>query len=359
MTGNITCGEKMITLIIPTMNRSDFLIRLLRYYAEMDFQGWICIGDSSNKEHLDRTKKVIESLQGKLNIIYEEYPELKAAECLNRLVSLVSTPYAALDADDDFLIPSALTKCVDFLERNPDYAATHGKGVILELGNDGAHGPVVNCEFYSQPILESESASKRLDDHMSNYRVTLLSVHKTESLQKMFQDLHSLKDNPFGELLSCSISVILGKSKELDCLYLVRQNHTQRYISSDIYDWITYPLWQPSYIVFRDTLAQFLALQDKISVPEAQDVVKSAFWKYLAFFINPKLGTENRLIFWKQVMNTLPGARNSWRFLTSFSGFSLSALLRSSSPYYADFIPVYNALTKTPGDLLDIHPDQD
>ena len=135
-------------------------------------------------------------------------------------------------ADDDFLVPDALSKCVIFLEKNRDYAAAHGLGIILGLGYNGAYGPVVNCEYYPQPVIEAESASQRLDDHLCDYHVTLLSVHRIESLRAMFRDLHSLKDNQFGELLSCCISVILGKSKELDCLYVVRQNHTQRYISS-------------------------------------------------------------------------------------------------------------------------------
>ena len=56
----------MISLLIPTMNRSDFLIRLLRYYRALGFQGCICIGDSSDAVHVERTKKAIQELQDKL-----------------------------------------------------------------------------------------------------------------------------------------------------------------------------------------------------------------------------------------------------------------------------------------------------
>ena len=94
MNCNTANEESMITLIVPTMNRSDFLIRLLRYYNEIHFKGCICIGDSSNPGYIEKTKKEIERLQGKLNIVYQEYPGLKAAECLNRLIDLVSSPYA-------------------------------------------------------------------------------------------------------------------------------------------------------------------------------------------------------------------------------------------------------------------------
>jgi glycosyltransferase domain-containing protein len=349
--------ERMITLLVPTMNRSDFLIRLLRYYNEIHFKGCICIGDSSNPEHIEKTKKEIETLKGKLNIVYQEYPDLKATECLNLLIDLVSSPYAVLLADDDFLVPSALNKCVMFLERNRDYAAARGLGIAIELGYYGAYGPVVKCNLNRKHPQEAESASQRLVDHMSNYTVILLAVHRIESLRAIFRDLHSLKDNPFGELLSCCISVILGKSKELDCLFLVSQDHAQRYLNPDMYDWITSPVWYPSYLVFRDSLVEFLTLQDTISIVEAQKVVKQAFWAYLVMFLSRQYpeGPQPR---WRQVAATIPGARCMWQFLHSMrpkkhSVFSLPALLKQSSPYHADFMPVYKALTTPPTEFSD------
>ncbi len=349
----------MSTLLVPTMNRSDFLIRLLRYYEEVGFDGCICIGDSSSPEHVERTKRVIETLRGKLNIIYQEYPGINDAVCLKRLLDFVSTPYAAFVADDDFLVPSALNQCAKFLGEHPDYVAAHGIGIAITLDSKGLYGQITQCGHYRQPVIEAKSASQRLDDHLSHYSVTLFSVHRIESWRAMYRDVHLLKDKTFGsELLSCCKSVILGKSKELDCLYVVRQNHAQRYLLPDMYDWITSPEWYSSYLVFCNGLAEALTLQDNISIEKAQKVVKQAFWPYLSMCLSQQSGSwrvsRSR---WRQVAGTIPGVRSIWQLLHSLrpkqhSELSLSALLRPSSPYHADFMPVYKALTTPPTEFL-------
>ena len=349
----------MITLLVPTINRSDFLIRLLRYYEKVGFEGCICIGDSSNSEHVKRTKRVLATLRGRLNIIYREYPDLNDAVCLKRLLDFVSTPYAAFVADDDFLVPSALNQCGKFLGEHPEYVAVHGMGITVTLDSGGLYGRIVQCGHYRQPEIEAESASQRLDDHLSNYSVALFSVHRIESWRAMYRDVHLLKDKSFGsELLPCCKSVVLGKSKELDCLYVVRQMHAQRYLLPDEHDWITSQEWYPSYLVFRDSLAEALTLQDNISTEKAQKVVEKAFRSYL------DMSLSQQSSFWRdfrnycrQVAGIIPGARRIWQLLRSLRSkqhfkFSLSVLLRSSSPYHADFMPVYKALTTPPTEFL-------
>ena len=353
----------MVTLLVPTMNRSGFLIRLLRYYRDLGFQGCICIGDSSNTEHVERTKTVIAELQGKVNIVYRECPRLNIAETLKHLLDFVSTPYAALVADDDFLVPAALEQCALFLDRHPDYSAAHGVGAVLNLQSSGAYGEVTWAGHYRQPVIEGENASQRLLDHLSNYSVSLFSVHRVESWRLMYRDVSLLADKAFAlELLPCCLSAIQGKVKELVCFYLVRQVHEQRYLLPDVFDWLTSPDWLPSYQVFRDCLIEELVRQDGISMDEAQEVVKQALWSYLAKCLNRQwrsrygqasAGGRTRF---RQVARAIPGARRVWHTLRSLrpkkhDEFSLPALLRPSSPYHADFMPIYRAITTPPADL--------
>jgi hypothetical protein len=160
----------------------------------------------------------------------------------------------------------------------------------------------------------------------------------------MYRDVSLLTDKAFAsELLPCCLSVLQGKVKELDCLYLVRQSHGQRYFLPNKYDWINSPNWLPSYQVFCDCLARELARQDRISIDKAQDVVKQAFRLYLAHWSS----TSNRL---REAIQAFPGAQRVWHALQSLNlrrrdGISLAALLRPSSSYHADFMPVYRAVT--------------
>ena len=353
----------MITLIIPTMNRSDFLIRALRYYRDLEFQGYIYIGDSSNVEHAERTKRELRSFEGALNIVYREYPGLSNVVCEQQLFDMVFTPYAAWIADDDFLVPSAMEQCMDFLDDHPDYSAAHGVGALISLESGPVYGEVANAGPYKQPVIEAESASQRLIDHFRDYSVDIFSVHRVETWRRMHRDTAMVADKALqSELLTGGLSVIQGKVKELDCLYLVRQVHKQRYLLPDTFDWITSEDWAPSYRCVRDLLADELAQQDGISMDEARQVVKLAFWPYVTGALAKKwqaaggngVGTRTRL---RAAARGFPGLRRTWRtfrtFLPSREGrMSLPPLLRPTSLYHTDFMPIYRSVTNAPTAMI-------
>jgi glycosyltransferase domain-containing protein len=344
-----------VSLLIPTKNRPGFLVRLLRYYESLGFQGCIYIGDSSDAEYIDKTKRALDALQGKLDITYREYPRINNAACLRQLLDIVSTPYAVLLPDDDFIVPHGLEQCVLFLENHPGYSAAHGKGIVLALNSNTPHGKVVRVNDYEQRAIEGENAAQRLLDHLSHYSVTLFSVHRVESWREMYRDVPLLTNDTFGlELLPCCLSVILGKVKELDGLYLVRQTHSQRYFLPAILEWIALPDWLPSYRVFRSCLANKLSRQNNISLEKAHEIVEQAFWSYLTRALRNQVGQPTRSPDVSSRIQpsagVIPRARLVWSVLRSLNPKKerkslLPALLRPSSPYQADFMPVYRALT--------------
>ena len=342
-------GDVRVTLLVPTMNRSEFVIRLLRYYAQFRFGGRIAIGDSSDAEHVGRTRAAIAALRGTLDIAYAEYPRAGPGVCLQKLMEHASTPYAATLPDDDFLIPASLERCARFLAEHPDYAAAHGAGVGVILDSNGLHGQVTECQYYPQPVVEADTAAERLDDHLGDYRVSMFSVHRVETWRAMLRDVHLQEDASFSaELLPCCLSVVHGKIKQLDGLYVVRQSHNRRYELPTAFDWLTGAKWQPSYQVFLDGVSEALAARDAIGIDVARSVVKRAFQQYLVL----AMGVRRR---WTGAPWTLAAARRAKRLLTRLkpkagSEFELSALLDPSSRYHADFMPVYRVLVTPPAE---------
>ncbi|MFC1952766.1 TIGR00180 family glycosyltransferase [Chloroflexota bacterium] len=352
----------MITLLIPTINRSDFLVRQLNYYKDVGFQGNICIGDSSDARHIEPTKRAIEVLRDSFNITYREYPGLNDAEVVRRLIEFVVTPYAAFVADDDFLIPNAMEQCFLFLEEHQDYNAAHGQSLTVSLKSGEPYGQIAGARHYRLPILEEESASQRILCHFSDYSVTLFSVHRTESWREMYKDVHLIPDRTFaGELLPCCLSVIQGKIKELDCLYLVRHDHSQRYLLPGPREWISNPDWLSMYQIFCDILAKELANKDCISMDKAQETVEQSFDLYMENLLGNEwrsycgrtsVSPVDRL---RRVARMIPGARLLWRAL-HFSyperrfEIPLAELLDESSTYYSEFTAVHRTLTEVPAD---------
>ena len=354
----------MLTLVLPTKNRADFLIRLLTYYNERRLAFHLVVADSSDHEQVEQTRRAVKALEQGLNLDHRVYPpEIGVFDKMCEAVNCVETPYAVLGADDDFFVPSALGEAVQFLQDNPDYSVAHGEAAVINLGPEAtAYGHIAGVGRYNQRTIDLATGSKRLVDHLRNFSTTWYSVHRTEQLRRNFQKVAAPGlDYGFGELLPSCLSLIQGKSKKLDGLYMVRQVHSAQTAPNhgDFFDWVADPTWGTRYKYFRDCLAAKLVRQDGISMGEARGVVKQAFWLYLAnglvkkwhgYYDPRKIRPLNR---WKQAVRMIPGARRAWYALHSFNSaqrdvISLPALLHPSSRYHADFMPIYQAVTDPP-----------
>lgn len=341
-------NDVIVTLMVPTMNRSAFVIRMLNHYAALGFRGRIAIGDSSSAEHLERTRRAIASIGGRLDVVHSEMPGFGIATCLQRLAEQLTTPYATIVPDDDFVVPAAVERCIQFLEQHPDYAAAHGAGLTVTLDTNGLTGNVVFCAPYPQPVCEDVSPSQRLRDHLGQYTVSLFSVHRQATWRAMWRDVHLMDDVSFAaELLPCCLSVVHGKIKQLEGLYLVRQSHNLRVELPTMFDWMATPLWFPSYERTLASLAEALSGREGIQVDAARKVVKDGFRDYVGF----GLGLRRR---WGRHAWMLAAARRALRLLRAVrpkrEEWSLSALLNASSPHHADFMPIYRSLVMPPQD---------
>ena len=335
----------MLTIMIPTMNRSDFLIRLLNYYADTGYRHWISIGDSSNPEHVEKTKNAIKNIGGRLKVIYNEFPGLNDAECMQQIIKSVSTPYVVFCADDDFLVPNGLEQCIGFLENNQDYNSAHGIASIFTIQSSGPYGKIVNNYKYRLPSIEAETASQRLLDYLSNYSVTLFCVHRMESWQNMYKDI--TPKYFAAEILPACLSVIHGKVKQLDFYYLARQNHDRRVDIPEIYKWVKNPDGKKAYELFSTRLAEELAIKDEISFDNAKNIVEEAFTSYLDGLT--KSMTCARMA---KVARFIPCVDHLIMYFKHrhYRDLLLPMLLNPSSRYNNGFMPVYRAVTTPPED---------
>lgn len=349
----------MYTIIIPTKNRSDFLTRLLNYFADTNYMHLISIGDSSNVQHIQRIKETIKKLENKLNIIYREYPGLNVSKCTKQLIRTISTPYASFLADDDFLVQESIEKCINFLELHSEYIACHGIGAVFRLKQIGPYGQFDNIWEYLLPSREEETASKRFLNHLSDYSNNLFSVYRTSILKIMFEN-DAIPDRSLGnDLLPSCLAAILGKCKKLDCFHIIHHTHKQQQ-PIEHYDWITSQNWFPSYQIFYNTLSEELMKQDGIAIDKAHAVVKQAFWSHMRYKSNRHfqnrygtLKTLKRAERIKEEIKHIPAVKNMWNVVKKIrykifpsNEVNMHTLLNSRSPYHHDFMPVYRAVAE-------------
>lgn len=277
-----------VGIIIPTRNRSEFVIRQLKYYASVNCRHTIYIGDSSDPEHVQKLENEIKKINGSLNINHWICPELNSystvfmSKKIQGLLSRVKEKYTTLSGDDDYQIPTSLSLCAEFLENNLDYSSASGYGVSFRLKNSGAYGEIKRLADFPRRQIETNTASERLVSFMSKYYVPLFSVHRTEESRKCWSQATELDDWDFGtEILPCAMSLVLGKSKIIDCLGFIRQIHDQRHKPPDIFDWIAGKDWRSSYEVMSNILSGELVVKDKINIDDAKRSVKQSLWAYI------------------------------------------------------------------------------
>lgn len=345
--------SKDISIVIPTFNRPDFIRRLLSYYSERKFEGVIHVGDSSDAHHRNDTENFIRKLQGTLRVQYHLCPNMNEPKTSVALIEKVKTPYVAWLPDDDFLTPSGLSQCASFLEKNPDYSVAHGTAIMIILEKSGPFGKPESTGPHGriESVLQ-ERAQQRLLAHLGNFFTLSFGVHRTSQMKEAYARVAEVEDKGVAEFLATCFSVLQGKIEKLDCFYLVRQGHDQRYDLPDVYDWVMRADWLPSYQIFFSELMRKLAKEDGLSEKEAAAIVKRIFWRYLTNSFSCKwqnkyVTNHSRV---KKTIKKIPGAKQLWEEIRSFlpSGkFLLPALLRKTSPYHNDFMPIFRSVTES------------
>lgn len=343
--------ETKVGIITPTMNRPQFVIRQLHYYARVNCPHTIYIGDSSDEDAAKKIRNTIEELKNKISVIYFSYPKMGGVPCIRELMKNVKENYIALVGDDDFLVPRALTKCVEFLKTHPDYATAHGYAVTFKTINDSAVGQISKIKDYHRAEVESESASQRISDFLKNYYVTLFSVHYTDKLIKNWEISKNTYDSHFSfssEITPGCLDIIDGKSKLLDCLGLVRQMHEQRLALQNTFDLITHDSWQPEYKIFLDLVGQKLSEKDKIPLDEAKSIVSHSYWFYLQYWLDKDYAAygvsqsrdKPKENYRAMAYRTLPFLRKPYRKIKQLilkKRWIHAEAQNPKSPYYNDF----------------------
>lgn len=365
----------MISLLIPTMNRSEFVVRLLNYYDSLKFKYYIFIGDSSNTEEFDRTNKVVKALKGRLSVEHYYYPSLNNYAVAEQLIQKVKTPYASFLPDDDFYIPDSIEKCMEFLNHHSDYSCAYGRAIAFVLQNKGAYGRLKELgrtNLATEYSIEQDTAKERLLLHADNYTAVFAGVCRTDMFKIALRNalkLNKLAESKdikwqtvgaFTELLTSFSLVVQGKVRTIDGLFWIRQLHPQRYVFPDIFDWLTSPNWYLCYEIFSQQIAEDIVDRDGMSFEKAREVVKQAFWMYLSIGIargyQQRYEAQGNSRNFKALLKQIPLVKKIVSYLRRriesirdtfypLNRLTLGALMNPNSAYHKDFMPIYQVVT--------------
>ena len=342
----------MAAILVPTMNRSDYVIRLLYFYADQKYQDTIYIGDAGNQTHVKKTLSAIDALKGQLKIVYKHLPRVNIQCTKKELMKEVKETYVTFAGDDDFVLPKSIKKAEDFLNCNPDYSTCHGKPVLFTMDqNNGISGRIQSVVPYH--LLESafDSPLERIENFLDQYWVSIFSVHRSEEFQEDLKDMNKIPLECFREITLSSLSIIQGKSKRLDSLYLMRQLHGGRYLNPSILELMIKPTWHPSFMAFHDILVEALIKYDEVLPDIASETIKNGYWIYFSKGVKKTTPMEET-----QLENLRKYLRDHLSILSNIlkrarskisevkQGTSLPGFLNTASPHHSEFMSVYKFL---------------
>jgi glycosyltransferase domain-containing protein len=338
----------MVAIIVPTMNRSSFVRRLLHYYAHNVVENMVYIADSSDDEfHIGEIKKAIESVSHSIEVVYEHYPKANIEEAKRLILDRVTQEYASYCGDDDFLIPSTLKKCAMFLESNPDYSNCHGTGVCLKMKHDSLYGDIQTVSDYSLLGNEFDDPYMRVYNYLSDYW-PIWSVRRVDEFKNTLGLLRSIPVESFREITMGCVPIVQGKTKLLDDLYVVRQVHQNRFQSPDPVEALLLEGWHKSFKEMCTIIANEIKKVATFNETTLDDSVRRGFINYYSAVLKTRMCKRESSVL-REIKNFIIRHFPYIEYLYlkyAVPGITLPKLRNQKSRHYDDFSTVSSFLKK-------------
>jgi glycosyltransferase domain-containing protein len=227
-----------ICLIVPTHNRPHFMRRLLSYYQAAKAGLRIIVIDSSEPLRAAQNKELVSEANWPSGLQLEyhhtnerfppEFPPI-VHEKVQWALEIAATAYVALCADDDFLVPSALEKFVNFLDQNPDYCCAKGRIFDFIAPKKGVFRLLPALHW--RPV-KSEDACERVWLASRYYQQSFYGLFRLETLQEIQRSMpQRFLRHPgwLDELSFSTFAAAMGKIMRFDCPYEYRELHDSNF----------------------------------------------------------------------------------------------------------------------------------
>ena len=260
-----------ISIMIPTKNRPNFILRQLRYYSQSSYKGIILIGDSSDSNFFDENKNNISKYGKGLTIRHFHKPELTADKMSAFLSREVKTDYSVYVADDDIILAESILAGVNFLDSHMEHSAVHGKAFLMSLENAQCEpfGKLVSFSRYPVSSISEDSALGRIKEFFANVLNVNMAIVRSKINMDAFNEVEKLSNYYstyiFGELVHGAIVCSRGKIGQIDNCSLIRQSHEDQYYSSiNMGEWFSRDDWCDQYNILKLAINREILAYDDI-----------------------------------------------------------------------------------------------
>ena len=228
-------NNSILTLVIITKNRNQWIERIASYYSNIRFSHKIFIVDSSDENKYKTNKQIVSNHSKELDLTHYYLPNTSSGLATAKIIDQIETEYTIVTGDDDYLVPRTLTHCIEFLERNNDYIAVAGKvfsPYVYSMSDSTLRIKfIIDSTNDVVRTIDDDSAIQRLVNGFSPWDTSAFSLQRSSMIKTVYQNLKKLdlESHPdtfdLAEWAVNGMSKILGKQKRLDDLLLVMTRH--------------------------------------------------------------------------------------------------------------------------------------
>lgn len=279
-----------LTILLTLKDRAPFTERWLAYAAQVKLPFRVVIADGSVDDAAQPMAAAaraaglrVEWVRCPVDRTYADY-YAKVAGALSR----VTTPYVVLADNDDLLIPGGLERAVQFLSDNPSYVACGGQCAVFWVSShDALYGEAIEWKCSSQMHSDvADTATQRLIDQALAASDVFYAVHRTALLRAQFETIRDFNPHDLFlmEQLIAFLTAISGKRRQLDVLYIARQQnspgssggqHQERF--GGWFDRMLVPTFSSDFTRFVELSALALAREDGITIEAATRIVLNTY----------------------------------------------------------------------------------
>jgi len=221
----------MITALLHTRNRPEFLMRAISYYNEK-YRHPLFILDASDDDCFEEiTSRLTNTkLNFPLEILHHDVT-IPLYQRFFDALEKVSSPYVLLMADADLYYQPWIDESIKYLEGHPSCGTVYGHTISFELDSFAPFGDVKRlCIGEPNPVarwMEHESPIERLEElGMGPWTTTgWYAAQRTEIFKKIVAAALAAQlnsEDTFERLINI-LQPIYGKVVMLDSQYLARQ----------------------------------------------------------------------------------------------------------------------------------------
>ena len=249
---------KDLTAVVPTLNRVDQCVALVRFLHYCGFEHRIVVADSSSPEQAETLRARLAGLAE-----YQSYDYgLPQYQKMAQIARSVDTPYIVLLPDDDILFPHAIAAALSHLQQHPTHAAAHGYS--LRFGLERGDFDIYQVEHFI-PTIDDDDPMWRYAYLMQRYQPHIWAVFRTEAYAEAMTAAARMPGTLFQELMFQIVSILKGPVARLPLIYAMRGMETSHveYSEVDPFQWLLKDAQSlgRSYGIFREAVAAYLDKQ--------------------------------------------------------------------------------------------------